>query len=164
MVMKLIVAALVLLGLGLAVRIYMGRPAEDVLRAGEHVEIRDLRDPLPGNAFLACPPDYCQATAALSPVFALPVARLAELWNRVLTAQPNIVTVAAQLDRNRLVVIQHTRWLRFPDVITTEFVALGADRSSLAVYSRSRYGQGDFGTNGRRVRDWLAELQTLAAQ
>jgi uncharacterized protein (DUF1499 family) len=164
MVMKLIYAVLVLVGLGLAVRIYMGRPAEDVLRPDERVEISGLRDPLPGNAFLSCPPDYCRAAAAPSPVFALPMARLTELWSEMLAAQPNIVKIAAEPDRNRLVVIQHTALLRFPDIVTVELVGIGADKSSVAIYSRSRYGSGDFGTNRRRVLDWLAKLRTLAGQ
>jgi uncharacterized protein (DUF1499 family) len=164
MFMKLVIAALVLVGLGLAVRIYMGRPAEDVLRADERVDIRALRDPLPGNAFLTCPPDYCQATAAPSPVFPLPIDRLGELWAQMLAMQPNVVKVAATPDRNRLVLIQHTPLLRFPDIVTVEFVPAGPDKSSLAVYSRSRYGKGDFGTNRKRVLDWLAKLQALAGQ
>ena len=162
MFMKLVIAVLVLVGLGLAVRIYMSRPAEDRLRAGERVAIRDLRDPIPGNAFLACPPDYCRAKAAASPVFAIPVEQLAALWTQMLAGEPNIVKVAAEPDQHRLVVIQHTPLLRFPDIITVEFVALGPDRSSLAVYSHARYGSGDFGTNRRRVEAWLNRLQNLA--
>jgi len=160
--MKLIVAVLVLVGLGLAVRIYMSRPSENELRPDERIAIRELRDPIPGNAFLACPPNYCQATAAASPAFALPVDRLAALWTQLLAGEPNIVKVAAQPDQNRLVVIQHTSVFGFPDIVTAEFVALGPDRSSLAVYSRARYGSGDFGTNRRRVRAWLSQLESLA--
>jgi hypothetical protein len=163
MVMKLIIAVLILVGLGLAVRIYMSRPVEDTLRPDEQVEIRELRDPIPGNAFLACPPDYCRATAGPSPIFSLPVDRLAELWTQMLADQPHIVVVTAEPDRHRIVVIQHTSLLRFPDVITAEFVALGPDRSSVAVYSKARYGTGDFGTNQRRVVAWLDRLQILAA-
>jgi uncharacterized protein (DUF1499 family) len=36
------------------------------------------------------------------------------------------------------------------------------DRSSLAIYSRSRYGRGDFGTNRRRVERWLSQLAQIA--
>jgi uncharacterized protein (DUF1499 family) len=163
MVMKLIIAVLILVGLGLAVRIYMSRPVEDTLRPDEHVEIRELRDPIPGNAFLACPPDYCRGTAGPSPIFSLPADRLAELWTQMLADQPRIVVVSTEPNRHRIVVIQHTSLLRFPDVITAEVVALGPDRSSVAVYSKARYGTGDFGTNQRRVEAWLNRLQILAA-
>ena len=56
MIAGLLVVASVVVGLGLAVRLYMGRAAEDELRPGERVSIAALRDPIPQNAFLACPP------------------------------------------------------------------------------------------------------------
>ena len=160
----LLAIVLLLFASALAVRFYMGRAAEDELRPGERVAIRELGDPIPGNAFLACPPDYCTASAAPSPVFALPVERVAQLWRRILAGEPNIVTIGDEPAQHRLVVIQHTPLLRFPDIIAVEFVALGPDRSSLAIYSRARYGKSDFGTNRKRVLAWLGQLQIAAGQ
>ncbi len=162
MLIGLAVVALVVAGLGLAVRLYLSRDAEIALAPGERVVIRELRDPLPGNSFLACPPDYCAATAAPSPVFALPVERLADAWRRMLAAEPEVFPVASDPQAQRFTVIQRTRLLHFPDIVTVEFVALGPDRSSLAVYSRARYGRGDFGANRKRVLRWLSELPPLA--
>jgi len=90
MLIKLSVIALVLAGLGLALRLYMGRAAEDRLRAGEAIDIRDLRDPIPGNAFLACPPDYCAAIAAPSPIFEVPVERLVRDWMTLMAGEPRV--------------------------------------------------------------------------
>jgi len=163
MFVRLAVVALALVGLGLAVRLYMSRSGEDRLRAGEAIDIRQLREPIPGNAFLACPPDYCQAMAAPSPIFSLPVARLVQLWTQMMT-EPRIVIVTDQPQQHRLVIIQHTPLLRFPDIVTVEFVAIDDNRSSLAVYSRARYGSGDFGTNRRRVLAWLGRIEQLAHQ
>ncbi len=39
-----------------------------------------------------------------------------------------------------------------------DFTALGKDRSTLAIYSRSVYGRSDFGANEGRITDWLARL------
>jgi uncharacterized protein (DUF1499 family) len=164
MLTKLIVAALLLVGVGIAVRIYMSRPAEDQLQPEERIAIRELRDPIPGNAFLVCPPNYCRASAAPSPIFALPAERLAELWSKMLAGEPNIVIVDTEMVEHRLVAIQHTPLLRFPDIITAEFVPLGPDKSSVAVYSRARYGKGDFGTNRKRVLAWLGHLEGEAGQ
>ncbi len=162
MLAKLLVVLLVVAGLGLTVRLYMDRAAEDRLQPGERIDIRELRDPIPGNAFLVCPPDYCRAASAPSPVFALPMERLAQLWNQMIAAEPHVVIVADEPAARRQVVIQHTPLLRFPDIVTVEFTALGADRSSLAIYSHARYGVGDFGTNRRRVLDWLGRIESLA--
>jgi uncharacterized protein (DUF1499 family) len=142
----------------------MGRAAEDVLRPGEHVGLSALRDPIPGNAFLACPPHYCAAVSAPSPVFAVPVERLADIWGELIAEQPNIAIVEDTPAQHRQVAIQHTPLLRFPDIVTVEFVALGADHSSLAIYSRSRYGKGDFGTNRKRVLAWLGQIEQRAGQ
>lgn len=164
MLAKLLIVVLAVAGLALAVRLYMGRPAEDRLQSGESVAIRELRDPLPGNSFLACPPDYCTATAAPSPIFTLPADRLAQAWREMLAGEPGIVIVADDPARRRLVVIQHTRFLRFPDIVTAEFAPLANGKSSVAVYSKSRYGRGDFGTNRRRVLAWLDRLRQQADQ
>ena len=80
----------------------------------------------------------------------------------MIAGQPNVVIVAEEPAEHRQVVIQHTPLLRFPDIVTVEFVALGADRSSLAIYSRARYGISDFGTNRRRVLAWLSQVEALA--
>jgi uncharacterized protein (DUF1499 family) len=164
MFVKIVVAILIVVGLGLGVRIYMSRPDEDRLRPDERVVIGELRDPVAANAFLACPPGYCTASAAPSPVFSLPVDALARKWVEMLAGEPNVVTVEAATAEHRMVAIQHTRVLHFPDIVTVEFVALGPDRSSLAVYSRSRYGNGDFGTNRKRVLAWLGRLRLLVGQ
>jgi uncharacterized protein (DUF1499 family) len=94
----------------------------------------------------------------------MPVDRLAQLWAEMVAGEPHVVTVANELAQHRVVAIQHTPLLRFPDIVTVEFVALGPDRSSLAIYSHARYGSGDFGTNRKRVLAWLSRLEQLAGQ
>jgi uncharacterized protein (DUF1499 family) len=155
------VTALVVLGLGL--RIYLGREVEDHLTAGEAVSITDLRSPLPQPSFLACPPHYCTAAEAVaSPMFNLPWDRLRQYWIEVIAGQPRVVSVRPNEDPVRLVYIQHSPVFRFPDIITVEFVPLGPNRSSVAIFSRSRYGKYDFAKNRKRVEKWLVLLQSVA--
>src|SRR5580658_5105847 len=130
MLVRLFIVVLVLAGLGLAVRLYMSRSAEDELRPDEKIAIRDLRDPIPDNAFLACPVGYCAATAAASPSFAVSLERLVDDWEEVIADASGIVRVTAGPAQHRLVLIQHTMLLRFPDIVTVEFVELAAGRSS----------------------------------
>jgi uncharacterized protein (DUF1499 family) len=158
------IAVLIVAALGLGLRLYMGRAAEDKLRPGEDVAIADLRGPLPQNGFFACQAGYCGVEPGMvSPVFAIDADRLRQLWTEMLRGEDGIVTVRAEPERRRLVLVQHSAGLRFPDVITVEFVALDPDRSSVALYSRARYGKLDFGVNRRRVETWLARLQQLAS-
>jgi len=142
----------------------MSRDAEILLRPEERVAIRDLHDPLPGNSFLSCPPGYCQASAAPSPVFAIPVMQLVDLTRRVMADEGQVFVVDTLPEMRGFTAIQRTPLLHFPDIVTLEFVALAPDRSSLAIYSRARYGRSDFGTNRRRVLRWLNEIEQRVAQ
>ena len=154
------VALVVLALLGVGLRFYMERAAENGLLPGEAVGIRELRPPLPGNAALACPPGYCAVVDALpSPVFAVPAERLRECWSAAIAGEPRVTPLAAAGGPERVVAIQRSSLLRFPDIVTAEFVALAADRSSLAIYSRARYGKSDFGVNRRRIEAWLMRLR-----
>jgi uncharacterized protein (DUF1499 family) len=148
---------------GLAVRIYMGREAENRLAPGEAVSIVELRSPLPKPSFLACPPGYCQAVEGIaSPVFPLPWERLHEYWTEVISGEKRVETILEDSDHRRFVYIQRSPTFRFPDVITVDFVQLAPDRSSIAIYSRSRYGHYDFAKNRKRVVKWLALLEKVA--
>ena len=159
----LVVTLLGVAAFGLAVRIYMGRDAENRLASSEAVNLADLRSPLPKTGFLACPPGYCPADEAIaSPVFPLPWERLHEYWTEVISGAKRIETIVADPDDRRFVYIQHSPTFRFPDIITVEFVPLGPNRSSIAIYSRSRYGHYDFKKNRKRVGKWLVLLEKVA--
>jgi len=148
---------------GLGVRLYMGRSAEDRLRSGEDIAISALRGPLAQNAALAAPAGYCAVDQAMpSPVFAMSLDRLAGYWTEIIAGEPRIIQIAAEPDRRRLVLMQRSAVFGFPDVITVEFVSLAPDRSSLALYSRARYGRSDFGVNRRRLERWLSQLRQIA--
>jgi uncharacterized protein (DUF1499 family) len=164
MIAGIVIGLLIVLCLGVGLRLYMGRAAEDRLRPGEDAAIADLRGPLPQNGFLACPTGYCSVEPSMvSPVFALDADRLRELWTKMLRTENRIRTTLDKPDQHLLVLVQHSAVLLFPDVITAEFVALAPDRSSLALYSRARYGHLDFGVNRRRIETWIAQVRQLAA-
>jgi uncharacterized protein (DUF1499 family) len=148
---------------GLALRVYMGRDAENRVYASEAGSIAELRSPLPAAAFLACPPGYCQATEAIaSPIFVQPWERLYDYWTEVISGQKRVETIVADPGSRRFVYIQHSPTFRFPDIVTVEFVQLEPDRSGIAIYSRSRYGHYDFAKNRKRVVKWLALLEKVA--
>ena len=54
---------------------------------------------------------------------------------------------------------QRSKLLRYPDRVTVEFQARGDKSSSLAVYSRSKYGYSDGGVNEARVQRLLQDLK-----
>lgn len=158
-----------LLGAGLAVsavvgavRVFMSQPRQDLLAPREQIEIRALRAPLPQPSFLACPSGYCAVHPQMTtPVFLVPWQRLRDDWTKAIAAEPRVVSIGSGSDEHRLVYIQHSLIFRFPDIVTVEFVPLSADRSSIAVFSQSRYGRGDFGVNQKRVERLLPRLETI---
>lgn len=113
------------------------------------------------NDALACPPGLCRARADMAPpVFAVRPEALKAAMARVLAAEADVTRVADAPLEERL--IQRTRWLRFPDTIVVRYLAVDEGRSTLALYSRSRLGRGDFGVNRARLARWLGGLSAQA--
>jgi len=111
------------------------------------------------NQYLVSPDDYCSAKAHMvSPTFDLSVEELRERWMTMIASQPRVETRKADDEAMQYEFIQRTKFMRFPDIITVRFIPLEERCSTLAVYSRSRYGRRDFGVNKHRVRAWLEAL------
>lgn len=94
----------------------------------------------------------------VSPVFAAPAAELAAAFDAMALAQPRTERLAGDPNDFWMTYVQRSRVFQFPDYISVWVVDLGDGRSSLAVYSRARYGWSDFGVNAARVRAWLAAV------
>ena len=111
------------------------------------------------NQYLVSPNNYCSARAHMaSPTFDLSVEELRERWMTMIASQPRVETRKADDAAMQYEFIQRTKLMRFPDIITVRFIPLEQRRSTLAVYSRSRYGRRDFGVNKDRVLAWLEAL------
>lgn len=50
----------------------------------------------------------------------------------------------------------------FPDYISISVKKLDVNKSSMSVFSRSRFGRYDFGKNKQRIQNWLTELKNLS--
>lgn len=96
------------------------------------------------------------------PDFRLPWDRLRDYWMEMISGEARVVRAAADLGLRRYVYIQHSPLFRFSDIVTVELISLGPTRSSIALYSRSRYGEYDFAKNRKRVEKWLFLLQKVA--
>ena len=147
-----------------AARFYFGRDAEDRLRTGEQVDFAHLDLPSRGNAYLMCPaePLVCNLKAdEASPSFAVDPAVLRERWLEMALAEPRVRLIAAEKDRRHLVFIQHSFLFRFPDIVTVEFLPTAKGGSTIALLSRARYGESDFGVNAARVGTWVAKLKAV---
>ena len=123
-------------------------------------DLRKIVRPSSPNSYLVCGKGLCAAQADEDgPVFDLPPEKLLVAAVRVASQQPNTSAADADNALSQLVFVQRTPYLRFPDVVRVQAIALPDGKSTLALYSHSVYGYGDFGVNGRRARDWVAAIK-----
>lgn len=118
------------------------------------------------NQHLALPPGFRSTAAphATSPVFEVDAERLAAALRAVAAGEPRVTLRRSDAATRQSEYVVRSRVFRLPDIVTVQLAPLGPDRSSLAIYSRARYGVYDFGVNRRRVEAWLARLTELVAR
>jgi len=100
----------------------------------------------------------------IAPVFDRPVETLAGDFRRHALTQPRVRLLEVSVDGRRLELVQRSRLFRFPDRISVELLPLDDRRSTLAIYSRAKYGSNDFGVNRKRIDAWLAAIGAPAAE
>ena len=128
--------------------------------AGWHV------DPLTGpergaaNSWLVAP-EGGAGVDAVAPVYPVPAEDLAQALDAVAREEPSTERVAGRPQDLWTTYLQRSRWIGFPDYVSVRAVPLNGDRSTLAIFSRSRFGSDDLGVNRARVERWLAALAPL---
>lgn len=123
------------------------------------VAFETLRRRSSPNDALVCAPDLCPAKADIvPPEYQGPPEALRRAMREALASERGLALVhvddAALTDRY----VQRTELLGFPDTIVIRFVARPRDRSTVLIYSRSKLGWSDLGTNRARVVRWLSRL------
>lgn len=112
------------------------------------------------NSYLLCSPEHCPHANAdgPAPVFDMPPKRLRAILLEFADKAPNIRPLPDKmnLELQQFDFIERTPAMRFPDIITVRIYPTNDGGSSMAIYSRSVYGQSDFGANRDRVTRWLA--------
>ncbi len=122
-------------------------------------DLANLERPSSPNTYLVCPAD--RTTAKIDqepPLYPVDAAALWQRWSTAVPEEPRVATLARDDPGRRLLVVQRTPFLRFPDVVQLEVYEVTDETSTLCLYSRSVYGYSDFGANRRRVESWLAQI------
>ena len=109
------------------------------------------------NEYLAAPPGTTVAPPnLLAAVHPQSPSALLACFDTIARARPRVAVVAGDVDSLMITYVQRSRIVGFPDYLTVK--AVGAQGGAgLIVYSRSRYGHGDFGVNLARVVAWMKE-------
>jgi uncharacterized protein (DUF1499 family) len=116
-----------------------------------------LKRPGSPNDWLVAPADFVIKPDAVAPRFRVSAAALFETFKSVVL-QWKRITLIAQSER-ALHVVATTSLLRFEDDVWALFMPLAENEATLALYSASRVGYWDLGTNRRRLTAWIERLQ-----
>ena len=140
-----------------------GGTLKSILKVGElpRIDFATLERTSKPNQYVVCPPGLCNTKVDTeSPAFDVPIDSLRAAWHQVAIAEPRVELLGEDSERQVFDYVQRSRLVRYPDIITVQFLAAGDGGSTLAIYSRSIYGRSDFSVNRNRITDWLAKLQS----
>lgn len=112
--------------------------------------------------YLVCPAKYCNVTPnEISPVFPVSADDLYNAFNQMVSHESRIKFTYTMPEQGQFQLVQKSFIFGFPDDIAVQFIALSDNTSTLAIFSKSRYGYYDFGVNKRRVTEWLEQLKEM---
>jgi len=97
----------------------------------------------------------------ISPIYSENALTIAQAFDEFALRQRSTVRIAGFPAELMMTYVQRTERLKFPDYISIKFIDLGDNTSTIAVYSRSRYGYADQGVNKARVDRWVKTLETF---
>jgi len=124
-----------------------------------HVDPLTAEKPSSPNSWLLRP----QAGDGQAPVYKVSAADLAADFDRFVLGRPRVVRLAGSVQDLWITYVARTRLIGFPDYVSVRFIPLSPDQSTLAIFSRSRFGYGDGGVNRQRVESWLKRFQPFSA-
>lgn len=115
------------------------------------------------NQTLLCPPAVCKAAQPdiAPPVYAVPVDDLRRTLRRIMDMEPRSERVAENTTAHTERYVMRTNLMRFPDTIRVQFIDLGNNTSTVAIYAQAQIGYSDRGVNAARIRRWLKALDAL---
>ena len=128
----------------------------------DYLHFKSLKRPPKPNTCLVAPDNHCLAA---EPDFAPPELPMTgrglfSKLNEILASERSFGKIEADPEALRLKFVATTGLLRFKDDVDIEVIPIDDARSTLAIYSRSRVGYSDLGTNRKRVEKLIERLTT----
>ena len=109
------------------------------------------------NNWLVAPADFMVKPDEVAPVFRVSVPALHRTFKAIALRSDGVEVV--EESANAVHIIATTRLMRFKDDVWVFFIPVAPYCSTLALYSASRVGYWDMGTNRHRVKKWMARLR-----
>lgn len=125
--------------------------------AAWHLDPLTAATPTTPNSYRVAPPSERTDRDADAPSFSAPVDDLAQAFDAVALGDDRVEVLAGSADDGFVTYVQRSAFFAFPDYISVRFIETEKG-STLAVFSRSRFGRSDLGVNKKRVTRWLAQV------
>ena len=127
-----------------------------------HVDPFTIERPNTPNNYYVAPQSMVDADVDLeAPVYSASAEVMATAFEQYVLTQPNVSLVAGGAAESAFTFVQRTPVLRMPDYISVKFINFEDGGSTIAIFSRSRFGYGDMGVNKARVDLWLQSLASF---
>jgi hypothetical protein len=136
-----------------------GFPAAEGLPTPPLMDIAHIVRPASPNTALAAPDGFTPPPDIVTPHYRIPAAGLFVLVQGMAAGQKRTYPAAFYPDQLQAHYVARSAVFNFPDLVMVQVREEGPNDSDLIVYSRSIYGQSDFGVNRGRVEAWLAAIQ-----
>ncbi|HAH09839.1 MAG TPA: hypothetical protein DCL48_07035 [Alphaproteobacteria bacterium] len=133
------------------------------MTARSRTDLRAIVLPRTPNCFLLAPDGFCVSAKPhmVAPNLLAPAAEIWERLQRAVAQEPRVTVHDQDRQTFYLDFTQVSLVFRFPDRVTFQLLPApgNAQQSTLAAYSRSKYGRSDLGVNKARVMRLLQRLQ-----
>ncbi|MHA3913406.1 DUF1499 domain-containing protein [Halovulum sp. GXIMD14793] len=128
-----------------------------------HVDPRDAPNSETPNDFRLIQSNLTKFRVDMeAPTYAVDAATLSQAFDRFVMGQPRVERVAGSTQAGWVTYVQRSEYLQFPDYISVQFYNLGdTGTSTIAIYSRSRFGYSDMGVNKARVERWVKSIESF---
>lgn len=128
----------------------------------DFINFKSVKRPPKPNTCLAAPDNFTLASEAdfAPPIFEMSADDLFGKLSAIVEAERSWSKLETDADQRKLKFVATTGLLRFKDDVDVEIVPLESGQSTLAIYSRSRVGYSDLGTNRKRVNDLIGRVTT----
>jgi uncharacterized protein (DUF1499 family) len=135
-----------------------GYPAAEGLPIPSVIDMAHIVRPSSPNTALAAPAGFSPVPDIVTQPYHVPPNQLFGVVQAVAGDQPNTFKAALYPDQLQAHYVARSVVFNFPDLITVQVRQDTADTSDVIIWSRSVYGESDFGVNRKRVQAWLGAL------
>ncbi|MBB5514938.1 uncharacterized protein (DUF1499 family) [Rubricella aquisinus] len=134
-----------------------------------HVNPLEAPTPATPNSFRVVPvlggqPQSAERVDMEAPIYAANPAIIALALDEFALRQPRTERIAGTPESGWMTYVQRSDLMRYPDYVSVMIFELEDGNSTIALFSRSRFGHGDMGVNGDRMRRWLGTLSSFEVQ